>query len=92
LRGIRAVPNSDQFLNREILMTETSEKAKVTKTELNDMILARLGFAAFLTIHKAGQGLGFTTTVVTAPAKAIAAQQAVDNVVAELRTQYELED
>jgi hypothetical protein len=39
----------------------TTAKTKVTKTQLNDLILERLGFAAFLTIHpETKQGLGYT--------------------------------
>jgi hypothetical protein len=68
-------------------------KMKVTKTQLNDLILERLGFAAFLTIHpETKEGLGYTAGVVTAPERAIRTQEVVDSIVAELRPDYELVD
>lgn len=66
------------------------EKTKVTAGQLKDLIQQRLGFAAFLTVHKAAQGLGFTVSVVTAPAQAIHTQQVVDSIVEELRGSHEL--
>lgn len=68
------------------------EKTKVTAGQLKELIQERLGFAAFLTVHKAAQGLGFTVGVVTAPAQAIQTQQVVDAVVQELRATHELID
>ena len=70
----------------------TIEKKKVTAAELKDIIQQRLGCAAFLTVHRADQGLGFTVGVIAAPAKVIAIQQAVDAIVQELRAHYELVD
>ena len=70
----------------------TIEKTKVTAAQLKDLIQQRLGFAAFLTVHRAAQGLGFTVSVVTAPAKAIHTQQAVDAIVQELRNSHQLID
>jgi hypothetical protein len=71
----------------------TTAKTKVTKTQLNDLILERLGFAAFLTIHpETKQGLGYTVGVLTAPALAIRTQEVVDRIVDELRPDYELVD
>jgi hypothetical protein len=67
-------------------------KTKVTASQLKDLIQQRLGFAAFLTVHKASQGLGFTASVVTAPAQAIHTQQVVDAIVQELRAAHELID
>jgi len=68
------------------------EKTKVTAGQLKELIQERLGFAAFLTVHKAAQGLGFTVGVVTAPAQAIHTQQVVDAIVQELRATHELID
>jgi hypothetical protein len=70
----------------------TIEKTKVTVQQMKDMVQERLGFAAFLTVHRAGQGLGFTVGIIAAPAQAIAAQQSVDAIVQELRASYELID
>jgi hypothetical protein len=70
----------------------TIEKTKVTASQLKDLIQQRLGFAAFLTVHREAQGLGFTVGVVTAPAQAIYTQQTVDVIVQELRASYELID
>ena len=77
----------------EFLKLNTNEKTKVTKTQLNDLILERLGFAAFLTIHpETKQGRGFTVGVLTAPAQAIRTRQVVDRIAEELRPDYELVD
>jgi hypothetical protein len=67
-------------------------KTKVTEEQLKDEVLKRLGFAAFLAAHRHKPPLNYTVGIVTAPARAVAAQQAVDKIVEELRPQYELVD
>jgi hypothetical protein len=86
LQGTAAIPRSDQLSNKEIFMTQ---KTFLTDAQLKDLILSRLGFAAFLTIHR-NDSLGFTAGVIAAPNIAYAAQQAVDRIVEELRAHYEL--
>ena len=68
------------------------QKTKVTEEQLKDEVLKRLGFSAFLTVHRHDPPLNYTVGVLTAVAKAVAAQQAVDNIVDQLRPHYELVD
>jgi hypothetical protein len=70
-------------------MTTTFKAATVSEQELKRLIRERLGFPAFLTIHRHAR-LGFTAGVVTVPGKAIVTQDAVDTIVADLRHQYRL--
>jgi hypothetical protein len=65
-------------------------KTRVTEEQLKDEVLKRLGFAAFLTVHRHDPPVNFRVGVLTAPAKAVAAQQAADNIVDELRPHYDL--
>jgi hypothetical protein len=65
---------------------------KVTEEKLKDEVLKRLGFAAFLTVRRHKPPLNYTVGIVTAPARAVAAPQAVDSIVDELRPHFELVD
>jgi hypothetical protein len=69
----------------------TIEKTKATKEQLKTLILEPLGFAAFLGIYPDAHGR-FRAQVITTPAQAIATQQTVDNIAAELNATYELAD
>jgi hypothetical protein len=69
-----------------------AEKTKVTEKQLKDEVLKRLGHAAFLTVHRHKPPLNYTVGIVAKPGQAAAAQQAVDNIVDELRPHYELVD
>lgn len=64
------------------------KKTKITKQQLSDLIQQRLGFRAHITIEPMDQGLSFSATVVTNPLKAVAAQQALEDLLPELRTEY----
>jgi hypothetical protein len=68
------------------------QKTKVTEEQLKDGVLKRLRFAAFLTVHRHKPPLNYTIGIITAPAQAITAQQAVDNIVDQSRPNYELVD
>ena len=50
------------------------QKTKVTEEQLKDEVLKRLGFSAFLTVHRHDPPLNYPVGVLTAPAKAVAAQ------------------
>jgi hypothetical protein len=65
---------------------------KISEAQLKDEVLKRLGFAAFLTVHRHNPPLNYTVGIVTAPAQVVAAQGVVDKIVEELRPQYELAD
>ena len=71
---------------------QNAQRTKVTEEQLKDEVLKRLGFAAFLTVHRHKPPLNYTVGIVTAPAQAVAAQQTVDNIVDELRSHFELVD
>ena len=66
------------------------QKTKVTEEQLKDEVLKRLRLAAFLTVHRHDPPLNYTVGVLTAPAKAVAAQQAVNDIIDQLRPYYEL--
>jgi DNA recombination-dependent growth factor C len=71
---------------------QSVQKTKVTEEQLKDDVLKRLGRKAFLTVHRHKPPVNYSVGIVTAPAHAVAAQQAVDNIVDELRPLYELSD
>jgi hypothetical protein len=68
-----------------------NEKTKITEAAVKDLVQQRLGFATFMIVHpEAKAGQGFRVIVMTASAHTIATQQAVDAIVQDLNTQYEL--
>jgi hypothetical protein len=69
-----------------------AQKINVTEDQLKDEVIKRLGFQAFLTVHRHKPPLNYTVGIMTAPAQAVAAQQAVDNIVDKMRQNYELID
>jgi hypothetical protein len=68
-----------------------NEKTKITEAALKDVVQQRLGFATFMIVHpEAKAGQGFRVIVMTASPHMIATQLAVDTIVQDLNTQYEL--
>lgn len=65
-------------------------KTKASEKQIKEMVIERLGYDAHLIVHPAGRGLSFAVGILAPRSKSQAAQQAVDNIVAELRSQYEL--
>jgi hypothetical protein len=71
----------------------SAQKTKITKQELKDLIVKRLGYPAILVVHRHEQPPGYYTVgIVTEPSKARAAQQAVNSFVDQLRPDYDLKD
>lgn len=67
-----------------------SVKTKASRKQIKEMVIERLGYDAHLIVHPAGRGLSFAVGILAPRSKAQAAQQEVDDIVAELRAQYEL--
>jgi hypothetical protein len=66
-------------------------KDRKTASELERMISKRLDLGGtFIKVHS-DPAYGWHATVVTAPAQAIAVQQTVEQIAAELRTEFDLE-
>jgi hypothetical protein len=65
-------------------------KQRKTARELEDMIAERVGVGGVMVKVHSDPAYGWHATVMTAPAKAIAAQQVVERISEELRLQFEL--
>jgi len=67
-------------------------KIELTEEQLKEEILKQLGYEAFLTVHRREPPVNYTVGFMTVPVEAAAAQEAVDEIVDELRPLYELID
>jgi len=69
---------------------DLSAKQRKTARELEEMIAERIGVGGIMIKVHPDPAYGWHATVMTAPAKAVAAQQVVEKIGEELRSQFEL--
>lgn len=78
------------FAKKGCLRMSPPQKTKISERELKQMICARLGYTALLTVHRRPEPISFGVGIITTPDKVSTMQALIDRIVEELRATHEL--